>query len=170
MGSLYSDIPSWLHRYSAGFKLVGMALAGMLLLLLASPWMLAGCAVVCAALWFSLGEATRVARRLRLSVLIGAMLVAVFQLWMGRPALAAVSALRLACACSLGVALSTHPLVLLEVLELWLAPLAHLGLRPERMALQLGLMLLLCRALFRAMEKASTMPIVCAPAGPGGCG
>lgn len=155
MGSLYSDIPSWLHRYGAGFKLAFIALAGTLLMLLDSPWILAGCAAACAGLWFSLGPATRVARRLILSVLVGALLVAVFHWWMGRPALAAVSGLRLACACTLGVALTvtTRPMDLLEVLGRGLAPLVHLGLQPERIALQLGLMLRFTEHFFVQWKK-----------------
>jgi biotin transport system permease protein len=155
MGSLYSDLPTWLHRLGTGFKLAFMALAGTLLFLTNAPWVLAGCAVACAALWFSLGAATRVARRLILSVLLGALLVALFHLWMGRPALAAVSALRLACACVLGVALTvtTRPMDLLEVLDRWLAPLARIGLQPERISLQLGLMLRFTEHFFVQWQK-----------------
>jgi biotin transport system permease protein len=155
MGSLYSDIPTWLHRYSAGFKLVCMGLLGTLLFLISSPWVLAGCAALCAGLWFSLGQATRVARRLIFSVLTGAVLVALFHLWMDRPALAAVSALRLACACTLGVALTvtTRPMDLLEVLDRWLAPLARVGLQPERISLQLGLMLRFTEHFFVQWQK-----------------
>ncbi|HQQ71854.1 MAG TPA: CbiQ family ECF transporter T component [Alicycliphilus sp.] len=143
MGSLYSDHLTWLHRWPAGAKLGAMALLGTLLFLLNSPWALAAAALACALLWCSLGAATRVARRLMVSVLIAALLVAGFHLWMGRPDVAAVSALRLACASTLGVALtvSTRPTDLLQVLDVLLAPLARLGLQPERVSLQLALML-----------------------------
>ncbi|WP_159911149.1 energy-coupling factor transporter transmembrane protein EcfT [Pantoea sp. 18069] len=155
MGSLYSDLPTWLHRYSAGFKLACMALAGTLLFLIDKPWVLAVCAAGAALLWLSLGEATRVARRLIFSVLLGALLVALFHLWMGRPVLAAVSSLRLASACVLGVALTvtTRPMDLLEVLDRWLAPLARLGLQPERISLQLGLMLRFTEHFFVQWKK-----------------
>lgn len=155
MGSLYSDFPTWLHRHGAGFKLACVALFGTLLFLIASPWGLALCALGAALLWFSLGRATHVARRLMFSVLLGALLVALFHLWMGRPALAAVSALRLATACVLGVALTvtTRPMDLLEVLDRWLAPLAHLGLQPERISLQLGLMLRFTEHFFVQWKK-----------------
>lgn len=155
MGSLYSDLPTWLHRYGAGFKLACMAVFGTLLFLITSPWVLAVCALGAALLWFSLGEATRIARRLIFSVLLGALLVALFHLWMGRPALAAVSALRLASACVLGVALTvtTRPMDLLEVLDRWLAPLARLGLQPERISLQLGLMLRFTEHFFVQWKK-----------------
>ena len=143
MGSLYSEHLTWLHRLGAGHKLVAMALLGSLLFLLPAPWMLALAALGCALLWASLGAATRVARRLMVSVLVAAALVAGFHLWMGRPDVAAVSALRLACASTLGVALtvSTRPTDVLLVLDAWMAPLARLGLRPERWSLQMALML-----------------------------
>ncbi len=155
MCSLYSDFPTWLHRYGAGFKLACMALFGTLLFLIDSPWVLALCAGAAALLWFSLGQATRIARRLIFSVLLGALLVALFHLWMGRPTLAAVSALRLASACVLGVALTvtTRPMDLLEVLDRWLAPLARIGLQPERISLQLGLMLRFTEHFFVQWKK-----------------
>lgn len=155
MGSLYSDFPTWLHRYGAGFKLACMALFGTLLFLIDSPWVLAVCAGAAALLWFSLGQATRIARRLIFSVLLGALLVALFHLWMGRPTLAAVSSLRLASACVLGVALTvtTRPMDLLEVLDRWLAPLARIGLQPERISLQLGLMLRFTEHFFVQWKK-----------------
>jgi biotin transport system permease protein len=143
MGSLYSEHLTWLHLWPAGRKLACMALLGTLLFLLSAPWALALAALACALLWSSLEPATRVARRLMVSVLAAALLVAVFHLWMGRPDVAAVSALRLACASTLGVALtvSTRPTDLLLVLDALLAPLAHLGLQPGRVSLQLALML-----------------------------
>lgn len=155
MGSLYSDFPTWLHRFSAGSKLICVGLAGTLLLLIDSPWVLSGGAVICTLLWFSLGQATRTARRLLLSVLIAAALVALFHVWMGQPVLAAVSALRLACACTLGVAftVTTRPMDVLAVLDHWLAPLARLGLQPERLALQLGLMLRFTEHFFVQWKK-----------------
>ncbi|MDE2413426.1 MAG: energy-coupling factor transporter transmembrane protein EcfT [Comamonadaceae bacterium] len=143
MGSLYSEHLTWLHRWPAGRKLACMAILGTLLFLLPAPWALAAAGAGCALLWWSLGPATRVARRLMVSVLAAAGLVACFHLWLGRPEVAAVSALRLACASTLGVALtvSTRPTDLLLVLDGLLAPLARLGLRPERWSLQLALML-----------------------------
>src|SRR5574337_148011 len=124
MGSLYSEHPTWLHRWGAGRKLACMALLGTLLFVLQSPAALAIAALASALLWCSLGPATRVARRLMVSVLVAAALVAGFHLWMGRPEVAAASALRLACASTLGVALtvSTRPTDLLLVLDALLAP------------------------------------------------
>lgn len=143
MGSLYSEHHTWLHRLRPGLKLGLMAVLSTLLFLLQAPWALVLCAIGCAVLWFSLGAATRVARRLIASVLIAAALIAVFHAVMGHYALATVSALRLACASTLGVALtvSTHPTQLLQLLEQLLAPLGRLGVPSERFALQLALML-----------------------------
>ena len=143
MGSLYSETSTWLHGISAGRKLLALALLGSALFLLNSPLWLAICAVACAALWLSLGSATAKARRLLLSVVIAALLVAVFHIAMGNYQLAAVSTLRLLCASTLGVALTvtTRPSDLVDVLERLLSPLAHLGMHPERIALQLALML-----------------------------
>lgn len=143
VGLYCDDHITWLHRWPAGRKLACMALLGTLLFIPATPAPLAAAALGCALLWLSLGAATRVARRLMASVLIAALLVAGFHLWMGRPDVAAVSALRLACACTLGVALTvtTPAAAVLQVLDALLAPLARLGLRPERVSLQLALML-----------------------------
>ena len=143
MGSLYSEVATWLHRWSAGLKLLLLAVFGTLLFLIANPWVLAGCGVACLVLWISLGEATQVARRLMRSVIVAALLVAGFHVFMGNPVLAAVSSLRLICASTLGIALTitTRPSDLVEVLEWLLAPLARLGIPTERVAMQLALML-----------------------------
>lgn len=143
MGSLYSEHPTWLHRLSPGSKLVLMAVLSTLLFLVHSPTLMVGCAAACAALWLSLGAATRVARRLIVSVLVAGVLIAAVHLWLGNPALATVSALRVACASTLGVALTvtTHPTHILQRLEAMLAPLAKFGFPSQRFALQLALML-----------------------------
>lgn len=155
MGSLYSEHLTWLHRWPAGAKLAAMAFLGSGLFLLSAPWVLALAGLACALLWRSLGPATRGVRRLMLSVLAAAILVAGFHLWLGRPDVAAVSALRLACASSLGMALtlSTRPTDLLLVLDALLAPLACLGLRPERLSLQLALMLRFTEHFFVQWQK-----------------
>ena len=143
MGSLYSDTPSWLHRWPAGLKLLLLAVLGTGLFLTDSPAVLAVAAALCLALWLSLGAAGKPAQRLLLSVGLAALLVAAFHLWMGRPALAASSSLRILCASLLGMALtvSTRSSDLVEVLEWLLQPLARLGLATDHLALQLALML-----------------------------
>lgn len=130
MGSLYSEYTSWLHAWSAGRKLLLMALLGTGLFLIHSPWLLALAGAACGLLWLSLGRATEGARRLMLSVTVAALLVAAFHVWMQHYALAAASALRLVCASTLGMALtvSTRPSDLVDVLERLLAPLERIGI------------------------------------------
>lgn len=155
MGSLYSEYTTWLHGWRAGAKLLALALLGTLLFALRQPWMLAAAAVLCVALYVSLGAATRAARRLMVSVLVGAALVAVFHAAMGHWALAATSALRLTCAASLGVALTvtTRSGDLVDVLEWLLAPLRPLGVQPARLSLQLALMLRFTEHFFVQWQK-----------------
>ena len=155
MGSLYSEYTTWLHGWRAGAKLLALALLGTLLFALRQPWMLAAAAVLCVALYVSLGAATRAARRLMVSVLVGAALVAVFHAAMGHWALAATSALRLACAASLGVALTvtTRSGDLVDVLEWLLAPLRPFGVQPARLSLQLALMLRFTEHFFVQWQK-----------------
>ena len=155
MGSLYSDIPCWLHRVPAGLKLALLVVLGLVLFWLQSPAALAVAGALALLLWLSLGTATRPARRLMVSVLVVSGLVALFQLWMGRPDIAVSATLRLACTSCLGVALTvtTRPAALLEVLERLLQPLRVLGLSPERIALQLGLMLRFVEHFFVQWKK-----------------
>ena len=155
MGSLYSDIPSWLHRVPAGLKLALLVLLGLVLFWVKDPLILGIIAGLALALWLSLGRATRPARRLMFSVLVAAGLVALFQLWMGRPDLAWSATVRLACTCSLGAVLTvtTRPAALLDVLEWLLQPLRLVGLSPERLALQLGLMLRFIEHFFVQWKK-----------------
>lgn len=143
MGSLYSDIPSWLHRVGAGAKLAVLALAGMLLLFLPSAAWQAGAFAVVLALYLSLGAASRPTRRLVRIAAIAAALVAGFHAFTGRPLLGLESALRLQSCTMLGAMLTatTRFGELLAVAERCLSPLRRLGVRTERLALQLGLML-----------------------------
>lgn len=155
MGSLYSEHTTWLHGWRAGTKLALLALLGTLLFVLQQPWMLVAAATVCAAVYASLGAATQAARRLMVSVLVAAALVAAFHGLMGDWPLAVSSALRLACASSLGVALTvtTRTGDLVEVLEWLLQPLRPLGVQPERLSLQLALMLRFTEHFFVQWKK-----------------
>ena len=155
MGSLYSDIPCWLHGVPAGLKLALLVVLGLVLFWLQSPTAFAVAGALALLLWLSLGAATRPARRLMVSVLVASGLVALFQLWMGQPDIAVSATLRLACTSCLGVALTvtTRPAALLEVLERLLQPLRVLGLSPERVALQLGLMLRFIEHFFVQWKK-----------------
>ena len=143
MGSLYSDYRTWLHGFRAGFKLFGLVVTGIALFIIQPLWALAAVAALCAGVLVSLGPATQPARRLLVAVLVAALLVAGFHVWMGTWQLGVASALRLFCASSLGVALTvtTRTGDVVAVLEWLLQPLRPLGVDPERLSLQLGLML-----------------------------
>ncbi|MDO5101407.1 MAG: energy-coupling factor transporter transmembrane protein EcfT [Lautropia sp.] len=155
MGSLYSEHLTWLHRLGAGLKLGLMAVLGTLLFWLDTPLSLGLAGLGCLVLWISLGPATKPARRLMLSVLIAASLVAAFHLWMGRPALAFTSTVRLACASCLGMALTvtTRPADLITVLEKLLAPLHIIGIDANRVSLQLALMIRFIEHFFVQWKK-----------------
>ncbi|MEG0149672.1 MAG: energy-coupling factor transporter transmembrane protein EcfT [Comamonas sp.] len=155
MGSLYSEQLTWLHRWTAGSKLLLLAVLGTLLFLIPNPWVLAAATVGCALLWLSLGEATGIAGRLLRTVIVTSLLVAGFHVFMQNYTLAAVSSLRLVSASILGIALTvtTRPSDLVEVLERLLKPLAPLGVSPERVALQLALMLRFTEHFFVQWKK-----------------
>ncbi len=155
MGSLYSEHLTWLHRWPAGAKLLALALAGVLLFALREPAPLLAATAACALVYASLGPATQAARRLLLSVLLAAALVAGFHGWMGDWRTGLASALRLACACSLGIAftVTTRSGDIVEVLERLLAPLRRVGVSPERLSLQLALMLRFTEHFFVQWKK-----------------
>ena len=155
MGSLYSEHITWLHRLSPALKLVLMAVLSTLLFITQSPFIMLASAAACVVLWLSLGKATRVARRLIVSVLIAAALIAAFHAFMGHYELALVSALRLACASTLGVALTvtTHPTHILQLLEDLLEPLSKFGFPAQRFALQLALMMRFIEHFFVQWKK-----------------
>jgi len=143
MGSLYSEQPTWLHRVPAGIKLLALAMLGSLLFLLQAPaWLLPACAG-CVGVLATLRPAWGQARKAVHSIAMAAVLVLGFHLALGQPWLGLTSAARLAASTSLGVALTltTRHTDLLQVFENLLQPLKAVGLRPDRLALQLALML-----------------------------
>ena len=143
MGSLYSEQRSWLHGLPAGLKLLLVLLLSALLYQVHNPLLLAGLALGCALLCASLGGALRPVRRLLWSLLLAAVLLLGFHTLLGQWQLGLLSVLRLLGSSLLGLALtvSTRAGALLAVLEWLLAPLQRLGLRSERLGLQLALML-----------------------------
>lgn len=143
MGSLYSEHITWLHRVPAAVKLLFFALLGSLQFLLTSPTLLGGSALACCLLFASLGRAIYPARKLVVSVLLAGLLLVAFHAWMQQPMLGVVSALRLFSASLLGIALTvtTRSRDLLDVFERLLSPLQRVGIRTERLALQLAMML-----------------------------
>jgi biotin transport system permease protein len=143
MGSLYSDIPSWLHRVPASVKLLVLALCGMGLMLVTDMrWQAAAFSVVLA-LYISIGAASRPTRRLVWAALIASLLVGGFHALTGKPWLGVASGLRLLSATMLGAMLTVTTRFgdLLDVAERLLQPLARFGVPVERLALQLGLMM-----------------------------
>jgi biotin transport system permease protein len=143
MGSLYSDQPTWLHGVSAGVKLLALALLGIGLFATQQWQVLLATAVVCVCVFASLGQAALRAKPLVVGVLVASALVAGFHVWMAQPLLAAVTVMRLLSATLMGIALTltTRYSDLLHVFEWLLSPLQKLGVRTDRLALQLALML-----------------------------
>lgn len=143
MEALYQERASWLHAWPAGLKLALMAVLGTLVFLVPSPLVLLGLATGCALAVASLGALAGGARKLLVAIAIAAALILGFHAWLGQAQVGAVSSLRLLIGCLLGILLAatTRYTQLLGVLETLLAPLARLGVRTERLALAVALML-----------------------------
>ena len=143
MGSLYSSHRTWLHSLSAGFKLAVLAVWGTAQFFIDSTAVLGIAALLCVLMFATLGQAAWSARKLLVSVLIACLLIMGFHAYLGQPLVGWVSTLRLVSASLMGVALTitTTPGALLSVLEYLLSPLKAVGVRTDRIALQLGLML-----------------------------
>jgi biotin transport system permease protein len=143
LGSLYSEHLTWLHRVPAAVKLAFFAVLGPVLFVLDGPVALILITLACCLLFATLGQAARSGRKLVASVVLAGLLIMAFHAWMGQPMLGTVSALRLISASLLGIALTltTRSKDLLSVFERLLSPLKHVGIRTERLALQLALML-----------------------------
>lgn len=143
MLSLYSEHPTWLHRWSAGSKLAALAVAGTALFWLEHwAWLLAA-ATASSVLLLSLGPAAQRAWYVLKPIALASLLIVLLQALLGDALLGVSSALRLVCTASLGTALTltTRYSDMLALLERLLSPLRRLGVRPEAMALQLALML-----------------------------
>jgi biotin transport system permease protein len=143
MGSLYSDHPTWLHGIPAGVKLAFLALLGTGVFLTTELSVLMGSAACCMLMFASLGRATLRAKPLLMGLGFASVLIGVFHFYMQQPLVGAVSVLRLLCTTLMGIALTTTTRYtdLLGVLEWLLAPLRFVGVQPERLSLQVALML-----------------------------
>lgn len=143
MGSLYSDQPTWLHGIHAGAKLAFLALLGTGVFFTQHLSVLLGCAACCVLMFASLGRATLRAKPLLMGLAFASVLIGLFHLYMQQPMVGAVSVLRLLCTTLMGIALTitTRYTDLLGVLEWLLAPLRLVGVQPERLSLQVALML-----------------------------
>ena len=127
----------------ANAKLLALALLGTGLFLTDLLTIQLPVATLCTLLFLSLGPAVRPARRLVLSILIGALLILCFHAFMQQPRLGLGSALRLVSMSLLGVALTltTRFADVLQVLEKLLFPLRRFGVRVDRLSLRLALMM-----------------------------
>jgi biotin transport system permease protein len=143
MGSLYSDHPTWLHGIHAGAKLAFLALLGTGVFFTQHLSVLLSSAAFCVLMFASLGRATLRAKPLLMGLALASVLIGLFHLYMQQPMVGAVSVLRLLCTTLMGIALTitTRYTDLLGVLEWLLAPLHLVGVQPERLSLQVALML-----------------------------
>ena len=143
MGSLYSDHPTWLHGVPAGVKLAFLALLGTGVFLTHELSVLLGSAACCVLIFASLGKATVRAKPLLIGLVVASVLIGLFHLYMQQAMVGAVSVLRLLSTTLMGIALTltTRYTDLLGVLEWLLAPTRLVGVQPERLSLQVALML-----------------------------
>ena len=143
MGSLYSEHRSWLHSVPAAVKLLLFACLGTAQYWTHDVRLLALGAAACSLLFISLGKAILPARKLVASVVLASLLILAFHIYLQQASLGWISVLRLLSASLLGIALTltTRTGDLLNVLERLLSPLQRAGIKTERLALQLAMML-----------------------------
>lgn len=143
MGSLYSEHHTWLHNVPAGVKLWVLACVGAGLFFTDRLDVLLPCTVLCLVMLASLGRANAGARKLLIALAVSCALVVGFHAAMQQPMLGVTSAMRLLSSALMGVALTltTRYTALLDVFERLLWPLRALGVRVDRLALMLSLML-----------------------------
>lgn len=143
MGSLYSDHPTWLHSVPAGMKLVFLALLGAGVFFTHELSLLLASATCCVLIFASLGRATWRAKPLLIGLVLASILMGLFHTYMQQPWVGVISVLRMSSTTLMGIALTltTRHTDLLNVLEWLLAPMRFLGVEPERLSLQVALML-----------------------------
>ena len=155
MKSLYSDLPTWLHRVPAGLKLLGLLLLSLTLFGLQRIDLLAALTVVCCLVFASLGECVWRVKSALIGLVISCVLLMAFHIWMSQPDVGSMTVLRLTSATLLGIALTltTRTTDLLSVFEKIFSPLRWLGFSPERLALRLALMLRFIEHFFALWQK-----------------
>jgi len=143
LGTFHSASHTWLHRVPVALKLALLAVLGIALFAVQNPVVLMAVLGACALLFVSLGPATQPVRRLLVSVLVAALLVAGLHVLLHQAELGLVSLARLVSAALLGMAVtvSTSSSDMLNLVEGVLAPLQRFGVRPQRVALRVALML-----------------------------
>ena len=143
MTGLYRPGTSVLHRAPAGMKLLLLAIATTLLVLLREPWAVAVAAVVvCGGYALARVPASVLVDQLRPLRWVVLALVP-FQWWQAGPlaVVVVVGTLLVTVAAAALVTLTTRVLDLLDVVERGASPLRHVGVRPDRVALLLALTL-----------------------------
>lgn len=143
MHSLYREQHTWLHRVPAGMKLLLLAVFSTAIFLTERLAVLLPAALCCTLLCLSLGRPVGVARKLWVSLAVVCVLLVGFHALMHQLLAGATSALRLWSTALMGTALTltTRHSDLLAVMEWLLWPLTYFGVRVDRLALQLALML-----------------------------
>lgn len=143
MGSLFSEHRTWLHAVPAAWKLGLLVLLSTGIFWVSAPGVLALACLLSTLMYLSLGKALAAGTRLLRALLIASALVLGFHAVLQQPLVGVVSVLRMVSASLLSIALTltTRSGDLQNVLERLLAPLRPLGVRPERFALQMALML-----------------------------
>lgn len=155
MGSLYSEHHTWLHAVPAGWKLGLLVVLSTGIFWIQSPEVLGlGCAL-CVGLYLSLGKAMAQGHRLLRGLLIAGALMLLFHAVLQQPLVGVVSVLRMAGASLLSIALTltTRSGELQDVLERLLRPLQRFGVRSDRFALQLALMLRFIEHFFAVWKR-----------------
>ncbi|WNO04833.1 energy-coupling factor transporter transmembrane component T family protein [Rhodoferax mekongensis] len=143
MGSLYSEHRTWLHAVPAGWKLGLLVVVCAAIFRLSSMTHLGVAGVLCSLVYLSLGQAMRQGLKPLRALLFTLVLVLAFHAVLQQMDVGVVSVLRMASACLLSIALTltTSSGELQDVLERLLTPLQRFGIRADRFALQLALML-----------------------------
>ncbi len=141
MISLYIAERTWLHRIPAGWKLLALAAATILILPQDNPLVLAGALAPVALLYALLPSAWAAAwRLLRPLLLLMAILFALY-LWSGQPEVGALVMLRILTLVLLAnlITLTTRVDAMMAALLPLFAPFRLVGLPPRRLALGVAL-------------------------------
>lgn len=155
MISLYISTPTWLHRWPAGAKLLTLA-AGSLLALPLSDWraLLVGCGAV-SLIYLSLGRAGRhrwFALRALLPLVLGlGVFQAVIMTW--QDGLVSVCRILLMVMLADLVTATTPMQAMMRAVMPLLSPLRFIGLRPERLALAVALVIRFIPVLFAQWQS-----------------
>lgn len=138
---LYHPGTSVLHRISAGWKLLGMSLVVLVLVLLSAPWQLAVAAVAIAGGFALARIPVRVVWAQLWPMRWFLFFIAVFQVIFTGPerAVMVCGTLLLTVAAAALVTLTTRVTEMLDVSQLLLRPLRRFGVDPDRVGLLLAL-------------------------------